>query len=278
MYCQKCGEENLDDAAFCEKCGTSLKKDTAPLKTSSTIPDENKTRKITLGFIVGWVFGIFFALGGLSFLIQGAFGAGIPLIIASFILIPPVINWIESKINIKLSRGLKIVLVIILFVAYGVNIPDDMMNQPSTFDNTNAASKEVTQPKYYSIGDRVVVKDIAYTVNSAHTQSSVGSQNFGNTADGIFVIVDLTIENVGTESKDISSSFFKILDSNNRVFESDNEAWVYLDDNILFKQIQPGLPTKGQAIFDVPKNTNVFLQVSGSIWDTETVVISLVNV
>ena len=278
MYCQKCGEKNSDEAAFCEKCGTSLKKDTAPLKTSSTIPDENKTRKITLGFIVGWIFGMFFALGGLSFLIQGAFGAGIPLIIASFILIPPVVNSIESKINIKLSRGLKIVLVIILFSVYAANLPDDMMNQPSTFDNTNAASKEVTQPTYYSIGDRVVVKDIAYTVNSAHTQSSVGSQNFGNTADGIFVIVDLTIENVGTESKDISSSFFKILDSNNRVFESDNEAWVYLDDNILFKQIQPGLPTKGQAIFDVPKNSNIFLQVSGSIWDTETVLISLGNV
>jgi len=30
MFCQKCGKENSDDAAFCNSCGTNLTKKSAP--------------------------------------------------------------------------------------------------------------------------------------------------------------------------------------------------------------------------------------------------------
>jgi len=30
MFCQKCGKENSDDAAFCNKCGTNLMKNSTP--------------------------------------------------------------------------------------------------------------------------------------------------------------------------------------------------------------------------------------------------------
>jgi len=39
---------------------------------------------------------------------------------------------------------------------------------------------------------------------------------------------------------------------------------------LLFKQVQLGLPTKGQAAFDVPEGESFVLQVSDSIWETKT--------
>jgi len=72
----------------------------------------------------------------------------------------------------------------------------------------------------------------------------------------------MKIENVGTQSNSITSDDVKIVDSQGRTFEGDSSAWEYLKDNIVFKQIQPGLPVTGEAIFDVPKGIAASLQVT----------------
>lgn len=122
------------------------------------------------------------------------------------------------------------------------------------------------QPVIYSIGDRVVVGDIAYTVTNVRAVGSVGDYGMVEIADGVFLMVELEVENLGDETKTLSSSYVKAIDSQGRTFEYDNDAWIYLEDSLLLKQIQPGLPTKGETIFDVPEGESFFIEVSSGLW------------
>lgn len=102
--------------------------------------------------------------------------------------------------------------------------------------------------------DTIIVNNIAYTVMRYSERNRLGNSFSGDTADGIFIIIELELENLGTKSIQISDSRFKLIDSKGREFETDNGAWIYLENNILLKQLQPSLPTKGQIVFDVPNS------------------------
>lgn len=86
---------------------------------------EKKTKKITLGNVFAWIFGVLFGINGLYFTFSGHWKAGVPLILASSILIPYINNFIENKSKFELSRGLKITLIVILFIIYAVNYNSD---------------------------------------------------------------------------------------------------------------------------------------------------------
>ena len=103
-----------------------------------------ETKKITLGLVLSWIFGVLFGISGLTFLFSGSIVAGGSLIFASLVLLPPVNKIVKEKFNFELSGGLKITLVIILFVIYAVSLPssniinDDIIIQPT--ENVNQPS------------------------------------------------------------------------------------------------------------------------------------------
>lgn len=151
------------------------------------------------------------------------------------------------------------------------NIASDQVQENTT---TSEAASEPTS-EIYKVGDKVVVGDRAYTITDVKTASSVGDDFTKKEATGVYVIVTMTIENIGKESATMGTSDVKIIDSEGRTFESDTNAWIALKNNILLKQIQPGLPVTGETIFDVPKGITGNLQVSGGGWGTDTKLISL---
>jgi len=181
------------------------------------------------------------------------------------------------------KKIVKIVLgifVVLLFVGIIGSSGDNTTNQAQTktpSSNSEAASAPASAPTTYKIGDRVVVGERAYTVTNVKTASYVGDEYYKVKADGIFVIVSMTIENIGKESGTMSTNDAKIIDSQGRTYESDNEAWSSLNDNLFLKQIQPGLPAKGETIFDVPKGITCNLEVSEGGWGTDTKLIALGN-
>jgi hypothetical protein len=116
---------------------------------------------------------------------------------------------------------------------------------------------------------------MVYTVTNFREAGSTGDQYVNAKANGVYVIVDIKVENLGNESTAISPGCAKIINSQGKKFESDPTGWIYLQDNILLKQIQPGLPVTGQAIFDVPKGITCNLQVTDSTSGGNTALISL---
>ena len=102
---------------------------------------EEEIKKITLGLILSWIFGILFGFSGLAFLSSGEIIAGGSLVLASLVLLPPVNKFVKKKFNLEVSKGLKITLVIILFVIYAINLP----SETSTSTNTQTQSLQNTE-------------------------------------------------------------------------------------------------------------------------------------
>lgn len=57
MFCQKCGAEIDDEAAFCQRCGNATNKN---IIENTTANDENESKAI-----IGFVMGLFLGLIGL---------------------------------------------------------------------------------------------------------------------------------------------------------------------------------------------------------------------
>ena len=160
----------------------------------------------------------------------------------------------------------------------------------TTKQGTSGASN---QPTVYKFGERVVVGDFAYTFNNLTSADQIGKtmggglieeQFIGVKADGIFIILDVTIENVAKESKTVYSSTIKIVDDQDRKYEHDISPETYWDmyyadkvgaKSFTFEQIQPGLPKRGVVIFDIPKGLKGYFEISSnSLFSSEKKIVS----
>jgi hypothetical protein len=153
--------------------------------------------------------------------------------------------------------------------------------------SSQAITSTVTPIPLAKIGDRVIVDDFAYTFNGMTTSTAIGEylggQFYGDQANGIYLILDVTIENVGKESDNILiGSNVKIVDDQGRKYEHDSTAEydleIYLKQDTFMgiPQLQPGLPKRGKIVFDVPQNLNGKIELSGGLF-SEKRYISLSN-
>lgn len=79
------------------------------------------SKKITVGLILSWIFGVLFALTG----IVSVFSEPIPglvMLIMAAVLLPSVTKLIDQKWKFHLSGGMKIIVIIIGFIIFGATI------------------------------------------------------------------------------------------------------------------------------------------------------------
>jgi hypothetical protein len=106
-----------------------------------------------------------------------------------------------------------------------------------------------------TIGDRVRDGKFEFVVTKVQpTKSSIGSQYVNKKAQGKFVLVNITVTNIGDEPQSLFGDN-QYLYQGDRKFSADTEAALYLDDsNTIYEEINPGNTVKGILVFDVPKN------------------------
>lgn len=142
-----------------------------------------------------------------------------------------------------------------------------------TSSPTPTASPTPEGAPTHEIGERFQVGDgaqaIEYTIKSASTANRIGSGVVGEDASGVFVIVIMTLTNVGNESIDVSTNPYQLTDEQGRLFDPDAGTGAYLsaDDRIdaepiTFTQLQPGLKTEGALVFDVVPGAGYGLVIS----------------
>jgi hypothetical protein len=106
------------------------------------------------------------------------------------------------------------------------------------------------------IGTPVRDGSFEFTVTKLTTASMVGDQYFGKQAQGEFLMVHVTVRNIGTESQTFSGDDQQLLASGGRQFTADSDAATYLENSrSLYEEINPGNQVSGVVIFDVPKGT-----------------------
>lgn len=165
---------------------------------------------------------------------------------------------------------------IILIIVIVIGFFGSMMggSDDKTSDQKGKDDISTEEEKIYKMKDTVKVGDVEYVVLSKKSTNKVGDQYFDKKAQGQYLVIDISIKNLGNESLNVSDNFFKLYNGD-KEFETDSEASIYLGDkSIIYEDVNPDVTLKGQIVFDVSKeiansNDNI-LQVQTGAWGTES--------
>jgi Domain of unknown function (DUF4352) len=116
------------------------------------------------------------------------------------------------------------------------------------------------EPKQAGIGD--VVKDGKFSFKATKVETGVarvGGEYLGSDAQGQYILVHVTVKNIGDEAQLFSGSSQKLIDSGNRKYDTDSGAAALglKNSNAFLNNINPGNTVKGILLFDVPKNFKI---------------------
>lgn len=137
------------------------------------------TKNITFGLVFGWLFGILTGLSGITFLFSEPL-TGVLLILVSLISLPPASKMLKEKMNLSLSKGLKIVLVLILLVIVGTTMSDsDTATVASSKEEASTPAREAIKVTATKLADdykaNEVAADAKYKGNLVEVSGTIGT-------------------------------------------------------------------------------------------------------
>jgi hypothetical protein len=163
--------------------------------------------------------------------------------------------------------GIVVGAVLFLCVAVGVVASVGGEDEPETSANDQpesqapeseeaepAAQDEGDDEPAVGIGDPVRDGKFEFTVTEVETGiESVGDDFLGKEAQGQFVFVHVTVENIGDEAQYFDSSNQYLFDTEGREHSADGEAAIYVENSDSFlNEINPGNKVEGIVVFDIP--------------------------
>lgn len=136
---------------------------------------------------------------------------------------------------------------------------DDKADDGAATEPTKAAEKPAAEPALPGVGDSVRDGKFEFTVTQVEPGvQEIGDEFLSQEAQGQFVLVHLTVENIGNESQYFDGNNVTAYDAKNREFTADTEAAIYLDDsNSFLNEINPGNSVEGVVVFDVPADVTL---------------------
>lgn len=134
--------------------------------------------------------------------------------------------------------------------------------------------------KMGSVEQPLRVGDVEYTVHSYKTADSVGGEYLNQKANGVYLIVNVTVKNLGKKPLSVDSDYFELRKGDSE-YESDSTAGLYANEDGKFfhDKINPDGELTGNVVFDVTKETadasDLMLQVQTGAWGTQKGLITL---
>jgi len=152
----------------------------------------------------------------------------------------------------------KFILVLAFITAVGV-IGNAIEGENTTADGennllnaNNEEGKENSQIEEFYIGDKVIIDNVEYTVNSIEMTKEIGTQYIKSTAKDTYMIINITITNNKNDLLSINNSYFR-LQLGEKTYRSSNTT--LLENNIIIKGINPDVTLTGNIIFDITEAT-----------------------
>ena len=103
---------------------------------------EVKTKNITFGLVVSWIFGVIIGVVGIFTLFSEPI-PGILFVLSALIALPPVNRVVKEKMNFSLSGGLKFVVVLVLLGIAGSQMGDTAKTEVAQTSNQEEKKIEV---------------------------------------------------------------------------------------------------------------------------------------
>ena len=157
------------------------------------------------------------------------------------------------------------VLLIIIGVAVGgggsKNTPS-AVSSPSASSRAAAPAKAAAAPKAAGVGTAVRDGKFQFTITSVTQAKTAGdaADGLGDTAQGEFTILHVTVTNIGSEAQTLDDSSQYVYDASGRKYNASTDADLDLNsssgaDSVFLNDINPGNTVKGQIAFDMPTGT-----------------------
>jgi hypothetical protein len=194
--------------------------------------------------------------------------------------------------NQSISKGWKIGVTVLIALIVIANLGDDKKastssntassNSTESSQNSDSKTTEVDNaPTYAKIGDEITIEHFVYRVNGVRFAKSLGNEFAKQTADGIYLIVDLSLKNMDNEEHTLDNSMFKLTDASGTEFESSTDATTALEmdgkETLFLKQCNPKIQKQGLLAFEVPEKGVYDLHLSGGFWTGKTAVVKLTD-
>jgi hypothetical protein len=143
--------------------------------------------------------------------------------------------------------------------ATAASTPDSTQAPPPAEKKTQAPPPAEKKKVVNGIGREYRDGKFAFTVTRVKKGvHRVGDQYTGQTAQGQYVLVYVTVRNIGTEASTFDNSSQKLTDVQGRNFDSDTGATISMADaNAFLKDINPGNGVNGILVYDVPQGTRL---------------------
>lgn len=133
-------------------------------------------------------------------------------------------------------------------------------SQPSTATNSQSSRPSSSSASQSSavagIGTPVRDGKFEFVVTGVTHAKSVGGL-YGETAQGEYTILQVSVKNIGNEPQTLADSAQYVYDSSGRKYSADSTADLTLNSNanVFFQEINPGNTIRGQIAFDMPNGT-----------------------
>ena len=130
-------------------------------------------------------------------------------------------------------------------------------NSSSEGDGSSGGSNKAgSKSNPLAVGQTVELEGTRYTVESAKRSQRVGGQFFQEKANGVFVTVELTVENKKNETKTFSDEAAKFISTDDKRYSTDSDGTIASagegDESFLLMDMQPDVPESGILVYDVP--------------------------
>lgn len=174
------------------------------------------------------------------------------------------------------TRGQVALLYIFIFfvIIYISPSPTREIEVPVTSSEETHPRQEKHEPapveSEASIGVPVEAGHFIYTVQKISYKKSVGDSFNGSTADGIYLLVDLSIKNISDETRTLDGTSYYVTNKNGVKYEYSVDGATSLEmagkNTIFLKECQPNITTTGVVIFEVPQKDEYYLHLAGDFW------------
>jgi hypothetical protein len=156
----------------------------------------------------------------------------------------------------------------------------DLMTDKTETEKTSSLNAEEPKQEYKKIGDQVEIGNFSYLVKQASFAKAIGNEFMKKTADGLFLVVNVSFRNNDNEEHTLDNSLFKLTDENGTEFESSSEGETALEmsgkSTLFLKQCNPNITKSGFLVFEVPEDKKIYdLHLSGGYWSGKTAVVKL---
>ncbi|GGQ00559.1 DUF4352 domain-containing protein [Streptosporangium pseudovulgare] len=163
-------------------------------------------------------------------------------------------------VGVVVLAGLVLVGVGVLLSGGGDSPRSDTAASPGSDAGTSAPAGEAGKRAAAGIGDTVKDGKFSFKVTKVEKGvERVGDQYIGSNAQGQYVLVHVTVKNIGDEAQMFLDSAQKLLDTADREYDADSGAAVLglKNSNAFLNNINPGNSVSGILLFDVPDDFRI---------------------